>query len=163
MNLVEVVILVGSQCLSPIESGPGLTEVGKVPCAVVVRADPQTSDVEIVPASAATDPAVIAMLVKPRNVIVAGNTIRQQPAAANDITGSITRALPPRIVATSDAPEPEPSVTTPLVKPKPQSDRAAIPRKRVVVSQRGDACGSYKAVWYTSKAGHKRYRCVRVG
>ena len=161
MNLVEVVILVGSQCLSPIESGPGLTEVGKVPCAVVVRADPQTSEVEILPPSAATDPAVVAMLVKPRNVIVAGSIVSKEPAAADDITGSITRA-PPHIVATSDTPEPEPAVTTPLVKTKPPSARAAVPRKRVVVTQRGDACGSYKAVWYTSKAGHKRYRCVRV-
>ena len=54
MNLVEVVILVGAQCLSPMQSGPGVTEVGKVPCAVLIRQDPATADVEIVPAAAAT-------------------------------------------------------------------------------------------------------------
>ena len=57
MNLVEVVILLGAQCLSPMEQGPGLTVVGKVPCAVLIRHDPPTAAVEIVPPSAATDPA----------------------------------------------------------------------------------------------------------
>ena len=56
MKLVEVVILVGSQCLSPVHSAPGLTEAGKVPCAVLIRQDPQTADVEFVPQAAATDP-----------------------------------------------------------------------------------------------------------
>lgn len=49
MNLVEVVILFGAQCLSPLESGSGLTEAGKVPCAVLIRHDPPTAAVEIVP------------------------------------------------------------------------------------------------------------------
>lgn len=161
MKLVEVVILVGSQCLSPMESGPGLTEVGKVPCAVLVRQDPQTSEIEFVPAAAATDPDVVAMLVKPRNAIVAGSTALEQPAAGGGVTGRIPPAAPPRIVATSAMPESDaPAIARPVV--KTASAARSIPRKRVVVSSRGDACGSYKAVWYTARAGHRKYRCVKV-
>lgn len=158
MNLVEVVILVGVQCLSPIESGPGLTEVGKVPCAVLIRQDPRTADIEIIPPAAATDPAVIAMLVKPHAAPVL-KADRQPVPADDDITGSITPA-PPRIVPTSAAVEAD--VVTPSPKPVLKKKRAARPVSRRAAS-RSNACGSYRAVWYTAKDGHRKYRCVKAG
>lgn len=161
MNLVEVVILVGAQCLSPMESGPGLTEVGKVPCAVLIRQDPQTADIEIVPQSAATDPDVVAMLVKPRGDVPVLKSDRVALAPADDeITGSVSRA--PLIVPTSA--EVDTEVATPKPKPVAKKRHAAKPvsvRKRAAT--RGDVCGSYRAVWYTNKDGRRKYRCVKSG
>jgi len=156
MNLVEVVILVGAQCLSPMESGEGVTEVGKVRCAVLVLQDPATAEVDFVPPSAATDPAVIAMLVKPRP---GAPPPKSDSLAATDgpVIGSISRA--PRIVPTSggvDA-EDEPGPGPPSTAGKKSSAKPAAARKR------SDTCGSYRAVWYTNKEGRKRYRCVRQG
>lgn len=171
MKLVEVVILVGSHCLSPMESGAGLTEVGKVPCAVLIRQDPQTSDVEIIPSSAATDPDVIAMLVKPRpEEPSAPPTI--VPAAAEDITGSIDLPKPVpdsgvegRVIeATAETLEdvavPKPR---PVAAPKKQRSDAATAKPVKTSARRTDSCGSYRAVWYTNKSGHRRYRCVKAG
>lgn len=158
MNLVEVVILLGAQCLSPIESAPGFTEVAKVPCAVMVRHDPRTDDIEFVPPTAATDPRVIAMLVKPRGDAPVIKSDRLASAADADITGSITQA--PHIVPASAEVDPE-DIATPTAKTK---TRAAVARKRVALtSRRGDLCGAQKAVWYTNKDGRRKYRCVKSG
>jgi hypothetical protein len=161
MNLVEVVILVGAQCLSPMDSGPGLTEVGKVPCAVLIRQDPATSEIDIVPQSAATDPAVIAMLVKPRGAAPVIKADRLPTAAAPDggITGSITRA--PRIVPASAEVDPEELVPQP--KPVAKKTRAARLPAQCVAAARRNACGASRAVWYTNKDGRRKYRCVKSG
>lgn len=164
MTLIEVVILAGAQCLSPIrEAGPA-TEVNKVPCAVVIRMDQETGAVQFAPPAAATDPRVIAMLVQPEREAVA--------AAAAPPTDSPG--------AEGDAPDGIPAVQEPLpdlkkkktataaTKKKPvktmarlgKSEKAASTRK---TARRRDSCGSYRAVWYTNKEGRKRYRCVRTG
>lgn len=159
INLVEVVILLGAQCVSPLESGPGLTEAGKVHCAVLVLQDPQTSEVEFVPPTAATDPAVVAMLARPHGAITVSKVDRLPAVAADDITGSITPA--PRIVPASAEVETD-AAPKPAVKKK-RPAKAAIVRKRVVVGRRSDACGSYRAVWYTNKDGRRKYRCEKAG
>ena len=52
---------------------------------------------------------------------------------------------------------------------KPASKKArvaalpATPKKRRLAKALPDRCGSYKAVWYTTKSGSKRYKCVRQG
>lgn len=156
MNLVEVVILVGARCISPMESGDGITEVGKVPCAVLVLQDAATSRVDFVPPSAATDPAVIAMLVKPRPGAPAGKT---DSLAATDglVIGGPSRA--PRIVPTSGEVDgdDEPAPKELSAAGKNSSARPAASRKRT------STCGTYRAVWYTNKEGRRRYRCVRQG
>lgn len=167
MTLVEVVILVGAQCVSPLETGPGVTEASKVSCAVLIRQDKQTSEIEILPRAAATDPDVIAMLVKPRPERLAGRPGRLPIAATADVTGSITPAPLTHIEPASAAVEPdtisppEPAVAKPVVKAKRAA--ASTTGRRAVASRRSDACGSYKAVWYTNKEGRRRYRCVRAG
>lgn len=151
MKLVEVVILVGSQCLSPLQPGHGVTEAGKVPCAVLIRQDPKTSDIEIVPHSAATDPDVIAMLVKPRTF-----------EGPDEATGSTTAvAAMPRMTEVKVTPASDEDIQVAVPKPRPVVKAASSPRVRV--SERRDRCGSYRAVWYTSKAGHRKYRCVKAG
>lgn len=167
MKLVEVVILVGSQCLSPVQLGVGQTEAGKVPCAVLIRQDPETADIEIVPRAAATDPNVIAMLVKPRAY---APTI--VPASAEDVTGSITAPRPVpeagepgRVIEASaetldEVPVPK---ARPLLSAKPKYSAAASRTRRAASAKRTDSCGSYRAVWYTNKEGRRRYRCVKAG
>lgn len=176
MKLVEVVILVGSQCLSPVQSAPGLTEVGKVPCAVLIRQDPQTADVEIVPQAAATDPDVVAMLVRPRSPEPAAGQPTIVPASAeeDDVTASIK--LPRPVPDTGEAAkviEASAETVEDVVAPKPRpvvsaaKQKAAAPAaprtKRSASAKRSDSCGSYRAVWYTNKDGRRRYRCVKAG
>ena len=144
MKLVEVVILVGSQCLSPIEAGHGVTEAAKVHCAVLIRQDPETEVVEILPRSAATDPRVIAMLVQP---------IRGTALAGPD--------------APMPAPQPATSEGSGTLSGKKMQARnpamAVVTGKKTPGARRSDSCGSYKAVWYTNKYGRRKYRCVRAG
>lgn len=167
MKLVEVVILVGSQCISPLQAGDRLTDAGKVSCAVLIRQDPQTADIEIVPRAAATDPDVVALLARPRREAA---TI--VPASAEDVTGSITlprpvpdTASPGRVIEASAEtvsevvlPKLRPAMSTKQTKSEPSTRaRQASTRKRT------DSCGSYRAVWYTNKEGRRRYRCVKSG
>ena len=136
MNLVEVVILVGSQCLSPIEAGHGITEAAKVNCAVLIRQDPETEAVEIVPQSAATDPKVIAMLVQP---------LRGEPSIDASAASIGSATLSGKRMKARDSVA---AVTTGQKRPG---------------ARRSDSCGSYKAVWYTNKNGRRKYRCIRAG
>ena len=156
MKLIEVVILVGSQCLSPIDVGVGVTEAAKVQCAVLIRQDPATEAVEIVPRTAATDPDVIAMLVKPSMIRAADDAAQPQETLAD---GSAKQR--PRLrAANSDRTE-----TSALSGRKMQARNAAAVagRGKKTSARRTDICGSYKAVWYTNKQGRRKYRCVRAG
>lgn len=170
MKLVEVVILVGSQCLSPLQHAPGVTEAGKVACAVLIRQDPATADVEILPQAAATDPAVVAMLVKPQAYEAAGQGATIVPASADaeaePVSGPIDdggKSDAERVLAVEEVPPDAGAGTASPPRPKPAQARKAQKARQVAVRQRPDSCGSYKAVWYTTKAGHKRYRCVKTG
>ena len=94
--------------------------------------------------------------------------VRDVPAAppGDEITGSITPAAQPRIVPTSAEVDPEDAAPQPkpvIKKKNPAKAKVAVTRKRVVVTRRTDACGSYKAVWYTNKDGRRKYRCVKSG
>ena len=152
IKLVEVVILLGSQCMSPLQQGEGVTDVGKVPCAVLIRQDAATGDTEFIPRSAATDPEVIAMLVKPRAADAAQH-------APDEVMGKPTapQSLPRRAeMQVMPAADEEAEVAVPAPKPDP------APRKRVSSARRTDHCGSYRAVWYTNKSGHRKYRCVKA-
>jgi hypothetical protein len=136
MTLIEIVILAGAQCLSPVQEARGTTEVGKVPCAVLIRMDQKTGDVEFTPPAAATDPKVIAMLLR-------SATVETASAAADPGPGKrkpVARTVGSRKV-----------------------ERAAAVAKKQRRARRGDACGSMKASWYTNKQGRRKYRCVRQG
>ena len=100
---------------------------------------------------------------KPRAIVPVIKADRQvAQAPAGDITGSITRA--PRIVPTSAEVDPEdvaPVKAKPVVKKK-SAARPSAQRKHAAVA-RNNACGSYRAVWYTNKEGRRKYRCVKSG
>ena len=163
MTLIEVVILAGAQCLSPISAAESTTEISKVPCAVLIRLDQETGNVEFTPPAAATDPQVIAMLVKPGEVEDLSADAMDNAGAEGDGQD----AIPP--------PKPEPrEVQEPPPKPKKIADRTSSAEKTAArktasatkkkrIAKRKDSCGSYKAVWYTNKEGRRKYRCVRTG
>jgi hypothetical protein len=167
MRLIEVVILAGSHCVSPLQGGDGVTEVVKVPCAVMVRHDAATDAVEIVPSAAATDPQVIAILVKPD-----GSTAVAMAEASDEVSAKGDRAVSEDegdggdvIPIATPRVKPVRSEATEQAKEKTQSrvKRTAQARKKPATRKLADRCGSYRAVWYTAKDGHKRYRCVKTG
>ena len=59
MKTIELVFLIGSQCVSPVQDAPGFTEVAKVQCAVVIEKDTETNVVTVTPPGAATIPRVV--------------------------------------------------------------------------------------------------------
>ena len=171
MNLIEVVILAGAQCLSPLQAADGATEVSKVPCAVLISLNKETGDVEFMPPAAATDPQVIAMLVRPGD---AGGGPVVVPTAADGAA-----ELPSRAPITSPREETTaaPKITArvvPVAKPEKTAEQRKTARvekkpaapstaKKRSAARRTDVCGSYRAIWYTNKAGRKKYRCVKTG
>lgn len=149
MTLIEVVILAGVHCLSPVETAGTKTIAAKVPCAVLIRLNRETGDVDFTPPAAATNPQVIAMLVKPL------------PGDDADPSGEIAEGdaqevpLPP--------PKPEVIKKKTATSPAKSAERRKTAAKKQRRAGRKDRCGSYKAVWYTNKEGRRRYRCVRTG
>lgn len=171
MNLIEVVILAGVQCLSPVEAADGTTVAGKVPCAVLIHMNEQTGDVAFTPPAAATDPQVIASLVRRED----GDTATLEIAAGAPPPEGDTQDIPlpapkPQEKAqlkavADDAPKEKAAKAADRVKPAHQAQRrkTASTTKRQRAGKRQDSCGSYKAVWYTNKEGRRKYRCVKTG
>ena len=58
MKLIEVVVLTGIQCVSPVQTAPAVTEAQKVWCAVIVQGDSDTSAIAVTPREQMLDPAV---------------------------------------------------------------------------------------------------------
>ncbi|HRX36393.1 MAG TPA: hypothetical protein P5337_08340 [Aestuariivirga sp.] len=58
MKLVEVVFLVGTQCISPVQTVPHVTVAGKVQCAVVIHQDTEQNKFYVTPGSKANHPSV---------------------------------------------------------------------------------------------------------
>ncbi|MCB1377756.1 MAG: hypothetical protein KDK89_05220 [Alphaproteobacteria bacterium] len=58
MKLVEVVILVGSQCISPLQHTANETVAGKVSCAVLIHQDTEKNLLMATPAAAVSHPRV---------------------------------------------------------------------------------------------------------
>jgi hypothetical protein len=152
MTLIEVVLLAGVQCVSPVQPAEGTTIIGKVPCAVLIRFDEDTGDVDFTPPSAASNREVIAMLVKTEDTEAPDGSEPADGAAAEGDAQDLPVA--PRPQAREKRAEKP-------VKTQERRKTAAAKKKRV--GKRKDSCGSYKAVWYTNKEGRRRYRCVRTG
>lgn len=58
MKIVEIIVLMGTQCISPIQHTPSMTEVSKVQCAVVIEKDSVSNTVEVSPPAAVNHPTV---------------------------------------------------------------------------------------------------------
>jgi hypothetical protein len=154
MNLIEVVILAGVQCLSPVEAAEGTTIVGKVPCAVLIRLNEETGKVAFTPPSAASNPEVIAMLVKPGEAGLPEPAGPEVAPFAEGDAQDLPAAQKPRLK--------EQRAEKRTVK-TPERRKTAAAKKKKRAAKRNESCGSYKAVWYTNKEGRRKYRCVRTG
>jgi len=59
MRLVEVVMLMGAHCVSPVEHSQMMTEAAKVQCAVVIEKDTNQGTLTVTPKDAASNPQVV--------------------------------------------------------------------------------------------------------
>lgn len=64
MRLVEVVMLMGAHCVSPVEHSQMMTDAAKVQCAVVIEKDTDRGTLTVTPQDAARDPQVAAAIAR---------------------------------------------------------------------------------------------------
>jgi hypothetical protein len=120
MRLVEVVMLMGAHCVSPVEHTQMMTDAAKVQCAVVIEKDTDTGTMTVTPGGAASDPQVVAAIERfrlaPVDPLTGGGT-KIVPAWAP--AGTPPVEIKPPVVKASAVPEPivppadETSVATP--------------------------------------------------
>jgi hypothetical protein len=187
MKLIEIVVLLGAQCISPVQHSAANTEVQKVQCAVVIEQDTSAGTVRIVPAGASTRPEVVAVLDR----IGSEQAERIAPAGAPPPDPSAIAGAPPQRAAAAIAPPPEQlaaaeakpvvdaatpaeapaqeepaaqeTAAEPAAKPEKAKDKeketAEAPAPGIVTKCKGKA----EARWYTNDEGRKKYRCVLPG
>lgn len=118
MKLIEIVVLAGAHCISPVQQTEAVTHVGKVQCAVIVEKDTEAGTLRIVPAGATNRREVAAVLERLERdepgSFTPGTTI--QPAYAPAIA-------PPPAVAAQQAPAATPG--KPALPAKPAAAAAA--------------------------------------
>lgn len=157
MKLVQIVILLGQQCVSPVEQTPGVTDVARVPCAIVIERQTDTGSVQVKPPSQAGNP-VVAILSERQTLVSLDGLQKTGVKTAASVAGRdvfIPRPHPrPRMSASRRVKD----VRALKIVPQAARKKAA---KKVAAVKRTDRCGSMRAAWYTTKQGHRRYRCVR--
>jgi hypothetical protein len=137
MKVIEVVVLLGAHCISPVENTAAVTEVSKVQCAVVIEKDIAAGTFRIIPAGASSTPEVVAVIER-----LDGQRTATRPSVAPPVATAPAIALP-------DLPKPE------AKPPDPGNAQAdAKPHKC-----RGEA----RPKWYTNAEGRRKYRCVLPG
>ena len=95
MKVIEVVVLLGAHCISPVENTAAVTEVGKVQCAVVIEKDTAAGTFRIIPAGASSTPEVAAVIER-----LDGQRTATRPSVASPVATAPAIALP-------DLPKPE--------------------------------------------------------
>lgn len=120
MKLVEVVILVGSQCISPLQQAPHATEAGKVDCAVLIHRDTETGAFAVVPPGAYGHPEV-------------------RMALQRSLNGGAA-APAPKVVADAPPQPPEPEAAPPpprttVIEPQPAEEPDQPAEASVPVSE----------------------------
>jgi hypothetical protein len=178
MKIIDLVFLIGSQCVSPVQHAPGITEVAKVQCAVVIERDTETNTVRVSPEGAVAIPKVAEAIRAASAAAGAvpaagpppqrGQTVIEQDAGVVRLdvapdarpqetpeagNGAGPAPEPQRLASAAAAPEP---AETPSVKPVRKPAAAA----RTLAKEPANLCGAgRKAVWYTASGGHRKYRC----
>jgi hypothetical protein len=182
MKLIEVVVLTGAHCISPVQHTGAATEVAKVECAVVIEKDTQSGTLRIVPAGASSKPEVVAVLkrldgetrIEPAFAPPAAQVPSAQSPAAAPAPMKVTvpapaPETPPQAVVTEAPPPAEPAEpaktrTAEVEKPKagpPKPKKAEAPKDKV--AGKNKCVGEAKPKWYTNAEGRRKYRCVLPG
>lgn len=164
MRLIEVVVLMGAHCVSPVQHTPTMTEAGKVQCAVMVEKDTETGLVKVTPETAAQDSRVAAAILK-LNAETAGAP--EQPGTTIVPVGappgqSKPQATPPPATPTPDQAVASPPPAAPAeIAPSPAGTEPVKPEAPQKEKQDTLQCkGGAVPKWYKAADGHRRYRCV---
>ncbi len=115
MKIVEIIVLMGTQCVSPIQHAPMMTEVSKVPCAVVIEKDTVTSQMEVSPPAAVNHPTVSKAMV--RLSAQTGNAVAAAPAAPQPFRIEPAAAARRAAIASPIMPPLPPGAGKPLQEP----------------------------------------------
>lgn len=112
MKLVEVIILAGTHCISPLQHADGLTDAAKVSCAVIVEKDTDANLVSVMPPWQVNAPEVQMALNAGRTAlpgarIASAPALRIEPAAAEP---SVVPPPPPPAPSAVPVQEPEDTV-----------------------------------------------------
>ncbi len=191
MKLVEVVMLVGAHCVSPVEQSQMMTDATKVQCAVVIEKDTEKGTLTVTPPDAAADPLVAAAVARfgaaPVDPFSNGGTRivpARAPAGAPAVAvkvPDIPVTIPPQVAAAVAPPAPPAGESGVLARPEAEQELAVLaparqqrpPAKTVPAARqpaeakapsaktKGQCKGTAVAKWYTAADGHRRYRCVR--
>jgi len=113
MRLIEVIMLMGAHCVSPVEHSALVTDATKVQCAVVMEKDTDKGTLTVTPPAAVADPQVAAAVLRLGNGPDAGTRIVPARAPA----GSPAVEVKPAPVA-------KPSVPPPIAPPETILDPA---------------------------------------
>lgn len=122
MKLVEVVVLLGAHCASPLQQAPAMTEVHKVQCAVIVEKDTANGEVRVMPEEASLAPQVKAAVARHQG---AGPAIAPAAAAPPLPQTDTPIAPPPQLPSMAAAPvspataPPKPSIVPAWAPPDP--------------------------------------------
>ena len=177
MKLVEVVVLMGAHCISPVQTTHAVTEAAKVQCAVVIEKDTTAGTIRIVPAGASTKPEVVAVLDRLGNTGPADTTI--EPANAPPVSSSAPQraplasaglppaAEPPAAVAAAEpekTEEPAPVETKKKAEaPPPEVKKPKAQKDEAAAKPSSQCLGTAKPKWYKAADGRRKYRCVKAG
>lgn len=161
MKTIEIVMLMGAHCISPVEQTGVATVASKVQCAVVIERDSEAGTLRIVPAGASRQPEVAAVLQRlVSDEAAPGNA---PTAVAPAPSADIQPPAPPAKAAPASAPANDVRAAEKKAdEPKPAAPKAKMaetPIDKAASKCRGDA----KPKWYTNAEGRRKYRCVRPG
>lgn len=160
MRLVEVVVLMGAHCISPVEHSQLMTEAAKVQCAVVVEKDTDRGTLRVTPETASADPRVAAAVAHLTGVAQRGARIvpagappatatLQLPRAASTAAPAQPAIAPPtddRVQADGEIATPEvPTAPDGVAEPATQKVVAAPPAEKAENKPRGDKSQAQKA------------------
>jgi hypothetical protein len=190
MKLIEVVVLAGAHCISPVQQTGAATEVAKVQCAVVIEKDTEAGTLRIIPAGSSREPQVVAVLER-LDREESGTTIEPAfappgatppPPSTPTETALFPATGPKQQIAAEPskedvAPPAEETVTAaeaPAQAEKPAKPKNAETKKAgakkseteetKTASKPASKClGEAKPKWYTNDEGRRKYRCVLPG
>lgn len=173
MKLIEVVVLLGAHCISPVQNTGAATEALKVQCAVVIERDTSAGTVRIVPAGASTRPEVVAVLERrDATRIEQAYANPHSPAPAMSGKAPDRKPLKPADGAAEEptgeavsASLPADGAGTPAKVQAAAPGRNAAPKAKPKTTATGDTpslqcIGEAKPKWYTNAEGRRKYRCV---
>ncbi len=181
MKLIEVVVLAGAHCISPVQQTGAATEIAKVQCAVVIEKDTVAGTLRIVPAGSSRKPEVVAVLERldreqPATTIEpAFAPPVTPPASIAPETAKVPIAGPQQKIAAQPSAEVAPPIEEtakaeapaeaekPAAPKKPATKKSGTGKAEAEAKSASKCLGDAKPKWYTNAEGRRKYRCVLPG